>query len=383
MERFMEKNQILKRYGADPIEMTMTLLECAELAKDISDPDTHIGIKPNLVCSTPADYGATTHPEIVEGIIRYLQEHGFFRISVIEGSWVGDRTVEAYVTCGYQTLCEKYDVAFIDTQKDSASMKDCDGMELSICDSVSTLDYLINVPVLKGHCQTKMTCALKNMKGLIPNSEKRKFHTMGLHQPIAHLSCGIHQDFIVIDHICGDPTFEEGGNPLKTNCVMVAKDPVLVDSYACKLLGLTADDVRYVRLAEELGVGSADLAQAKVSVWNEKGALLKEFAANEMEPYETNLSPKDRMFEASVDIEECESCSACFSSLTEALYHLKEDGLLEDGKLSKIAIGQGHRGKTGEYGIGNCCRNFKHYIPGCPPKEEEIYKILQEWNQPH
>ncbi len=376
----MKENEILKRYGADPVEMTMTLLEYAGLADDIPGADAHIGIKPNLVCQTPAEYGATTHPEIVEGIIRYLQEHGFSKISVIEGSWVGDSTAEAYVLCGYQTVCEKYQVPFIDTQKDSSHRRDCGGMELSVCDAVSGLDYLINVPVLKGHCQTKMTCALKNMKGLIPNSEKRRFHTIGLHQPIAHLSCGIHQDFIVIDHICGDPTFEEGGNPLKTDCVMAAKDPVLVDAYACKLLGLTADDVQYVRLAEKLGVGSAGLAKARVLVLNEKGEILKEFAADGKEPYEKNLTSKDRMFEVSVDIDECDSCSACFSSLTEALYHLKEDGLLEEQKLSKIAIGQGHRGKTGEYGIGNCCQKFTHYIPGCPPKEEEIYKVLQEWN---
>ena len=42
-------------------------------------------------------------------------------------------------------------------------------MELQgICDSALALDFLINDPVLKGHCQTKITCALKNMKGLIP-----------------------------------------------------------------------------------------------------------------------------------------------------------------------------------------------------------------------
>ena len=38
-------------------------------------------------------------------------------------------------------------------------------------DEWETVDFLINVPVMKGHCQTKITCALKNMKGLIPNSE--------------------------------------------------------------------------------------------------------------------------------------------------------------------------------------------------------------------
>ena len=61
------------------------------------------------------------------------------------------------------------------------------GETLQICSCVRDWDYLINVPVLKGHCQTNITCALKNLKGLIPNSEKRRFHTMGLHRPISLL----------------------------------------------------------------------------------------------------------------------------------------------------------------------------------------------------
>ncbi len=83
-------------------------------------------------------------------------------------------------------------------------------MQLQICDSALALDFLINVPVLKGHCQTKVTCALKNMKGLIPNKEKRHFHAMGLHKPIAHLNTVLRQDFIVVDNICGDLDFEDG-----------------------------------------------------------------------------------------------------------------------------------------------------------------------------
>lgn len=63
-------------------------------------------------------------------------------------------------------------------------------MKLNVCERAANIDFLINVPVLKGHCQTKITCALKNMKGLIPNTEKRHFHAMGLHEPIAHLNAG-------------------------------------------------------------------------------------------------------------------------------------------------------------------------------------------------
>ena len=82
---------------------------------------------------------------------------------------------------------------------------------------------------------------------------------MGLHKPIAHLSTVLKPDFIVVDHICGDYDFEEGGNPVVRNCIMAALDPVLTDSYACRIIGYTADDVPYIRLAEQLGTGTADL----------------------------------------------------------------------------------------------------------------------------
>lgn len=43
----------------------------------IGDREKVIGIKPNLVAPVPAEDGGTTHPEVVEGLLQYLQEHGF------------------------------------------------------------------------------------------------------------------------------------------------------------------------------------------------------------------------------------------------------------------------------------------------------------------
>ena len=238
----ISKNQIWKIYGTSYKDMTKKLLEETGLEKLIGDRKTRIGIKPNLVVPSPAEFGATTHPEVVAGIVEYLQEKQFGKITIVEGSWVGDRTSEAYEYCGYRALCEKYDVPFIDGQKEKWHSVDCAGMKLNVINAVDRIDFLINVPVIKGHCQTRMTCALKNLKGLLPNSEKSRFHRMGLHKPIAHLQKGIRQDFIVIDHICGDLDFEEGGNPVVRNCVMAALDPVLVDSYACYLMHYTPDE---------------------------------------------------------------------------------------------------------------------------------------------
>lgn len=262
----MEKNQIIKIYGTEYKEMTKQLLADADLIGQIPDRGCRIGIKPNLVSPSTADYGATTHTEIVAGIIEYLQEHGCRNLLIAEGSWVGDRTSDAISVCGYDRLAERYGVELRDMQKDGSFVRDCAGLKLSLCNTVKEIDFLINVPVMKGHCQTKMTCALKNMKGLIPNKEKRHFHAMGLHRPIAHLATGIHQDFIVVDHICGDLDFEDGGNPVVRNCIMAARDPVLVDAYVCGLLHYAISEVPYIGLAEQLGAGCADLTKAEIAV---------------------------------------------------------------------------------------------------------------------
>ena len=144
------KNQIWKLYGTDFTGMTKKLLEETELAALIGDKKTRIGIKPNLVVPSPAEFGGTTHPEVVAGIVEYLQDHGFLNITIVEGSWVGDRTSEAYEYCGYRALCQKYGVPFVDGQKEKSHAVDCAGMKLNIIDAVDRIDFLINVPVIKG-----------------------------------------------------------------------------------------------------------------------------------------------------------------------------------------------------------------------------------------
>ena len=96
----MKKNEILVTYGTDYVNMTEELLREAGLAELIGDQNRRIGIKPNLVAPVLAAEGGTTHPEVVEGLIRYLQANGFQDLTIMEGSWVGDRTSEAYEVCG-------------------------------------------------------------------------------------------------------------------------------------------------------------------------------------------------------------------------------------------------------------------------------------------
>ena len=360
----MHRNEIWRSYGTDYKEMTKRLLQQSGLTNLLpphGGREPCIAIKPNLVTPSPACFGATTHTEIVAGIIEFLQERDYRNIVIAEGSWVGDKTSDAFEYCGYNALARDYGTALIDMQKEKGIAVDCAGEKLSICACVRDWDFLINVPVLKGHCQTHITCALKNLKGLIPNTEKRRFHTMGLHRPVAHLNAGIRQDFIVIDHICGDLSFEEGGNPVTRNCIMTAADPVLVDAYVCSLLNYSIEEVPYIEMAEKLGIGSSDISGLRIITC-------------EGDPYED--LPMGRILDVSYAVDEVDSCSACYGVLIPALERLKAEGLL-DKLPSGIAIGQGHRGRTGLLGVGNCTSGFDNCVKGCPPKEEAVYTALK------
>ena len=366
----MERNQIYVISGTEYKDMTRQILEVCNLAELIGDRKTRIGIKPNLVSASEASYGATTHPEIVEGIIEYLQDRGFENIVMLESSWVGGRTKDAYTLCGYDQIEKKYHVPFWDLQKDHSFSKDCAGMTLKICSHVKDIDFLINVPVVKGHCQTKITCALKNLKGLIPGQEKRRFHSLGLHKPIAHLNAGIRQDFIVADNICGDLDFEDGGSPVVMNRILAGLDPVLMDAYVCHLMHYDVDEVLYIKLAEKLGVGCADISKADICPAGGSPA--------DNEAVISNLPLSRKVVEVKDNVEEVESCSACYGYLIPALTQLKEEGLLP-GLREKICIGQGFRGRTGTLGVGHCTALFKHHLEGCPPTENQIYDFLKQY----
>ena len=347
------------------MEMTRRLLEAVDLAGMIGSRKKRIGIKPNLVSPSPADQGGTTHPEVVEGLIRYLQEYGFHNLAIMEGSWVGDRTEDAFRVCGYAELAGRCQVELIDAQKEKGVLKDCGGMELRICRCAENVDFMINVPVLKGHCQTRITCALKNMKGLLPNSEKRRFHALGLHRPIAHLALGIHQDFILVDNICGDLNFEDGGNPTEMNRLLAAADPVLCDAYVCRFLNYRTEDVPYIGMAEALGAGSSDLEHAVIRELNRPES-------------ETALPELGRVMKLAEQAEEVESCSDCYGYLIPALDMLEKEGLLEE-LTEKVCIGQGFRGKTGTLGVGRCTAGFARHLDGCPPTEQEMYEFLKAY----
>jgi uncharacterized protein (DUF362 family) len=354
-------NRLYVAYGDDPAAMTRQLLEQIKPEAGLQK-DAKIGIKPNLVVAKDWHSGATTNPAIVEAVIEYFQMRGYHDIAIIESAWLAVDTAKAYKTCGYNDLARHYGVELVDVKRDHWEMCEFGGMKIDISARALALDCLINLPLIKGHCQTGMTCALKNMKGLIPDREKRRFHAMGLHKPIAYLNKMIAPALTIADGTCADPGFEEGGKPDNLHTMIAGTDSVLVDAYAAKLLGYQLDSGHYVRIAEKIGVGSGDVEGAEFIYLNNVR-------------HSEKITRSSALESAKALIDADQACSACYGNLLSAMLRLQEGGKPAD---FRVCVGQGYKGHTGAIGCGSCTAGFQHCIKGCPPSADDIFAYFTQ-----
>ena len=360
----MEKNEIFVTYGRDGYVLTKELLARVNIEELLPRKDAHIVLKPNLVVAQTPEGGATTHPGIVIATIEFLQEKGYSHIQIVESAWVGDSTKRGFEVNGYYDISKQYGVPLIDVKDDVYEKKTFDGITMEISSVIVKSDFLISLPVLKGHCQTLMTCSLKNMKGCLSDSSKRLFHSLGLHKPIAALNALRCADLTIVDSLNGDLDFEEGGNPVQTDRMFIARDPVLCDTFGANLLGFSPDDVAYIPLAAQYGVGSTDLQKAIITP-------LREPTVGVM------AQPTGAVAHLARYVQPDRACSACYGNLIHALKRIEEEGklsLVEKG----ICIGQGYRGKEScdHKGIGSCTCGFMQSQKGCPPSAKEMEDFL-------
>ncbi len=352
-------------YGSDPKSMVKEILEAMQPEIGVKK-DALIGLKPNLVAASPASTGATTSPSVTAGIIEYFQEKGYMNLLILESAWVGDSTIKAFEVCGYNELSRTYHVPLMDLKKDKAVNMEAGGLKINVCAQIQQLDYLINIPVLKAHCQTRLTCALKNLKGVIPDSEKKRFHSLGLHKPIAALNKVVKTDLVIVDAIMGDLTYEGGGNPVEMARIIGGTDPVMVDSYAAGLLGLRQEDVSYISLAEKLEVGQ----------FADDDTPVHEYRRDNYPAI--SLEPSPRVQKLARRIVERSACSPCYGALVHALFRLEEEGLLKS-LPEKIYLGRDFKGENHPgVGVGLCTAGFSKNATGCPPKARDILEFLKE-----
>jgi len=123
-------------------------------------------IKPNL---TNADVPpVTTNVAAVEAVYEYCKAHTQAEVAIGEGCGSGT-TEQTYEANGYTKLAEKYGIRLIDFNTAEAVLaRNENALQLKqfYMPKVVRDVFVISLPILKDHCFTATTIALKNMFGI-------------------------------------------------------------------------------------------------------------------------------------------------------------------------------------------------------------------------
>jgi hypothetical protein len=123
-------------------------------------------------------------------------------------------------------------------------------------------DVFINVPILKDHNSTRMTCCLKNTMGLV--WDRGFWHKNDLHQCIADYALYEKKPTLnVID--CYNVMVKNGPQGVAKEDVVQMKSQILTtdwvagDAAAAKMLGIDPEKIDYIPKAYKLGLGNMKL----------------------------------------------------------------------------------------------------------------------------
>ena len=212
-------------------------------------PGMRIGIKVNLVHAAAPETATTTHPALVKALVSMLQEKG---AAVVVGDSPGGLFNAAHLDKVYR-IC---------------GLEDC-GAELNHDFSVKTAEFpagkvlksfqytgwldgcdaLINFCKLKTHGMMGMTCAVKNLFGVIPGTMKPEYHfRFPQATDFAHMLVDLQVYWKPQLHIVDAVMTMEGngptaGTPRAMGLVLAAEDPFLLDQVCAPLIGLEPKQV--------------------------------------------------------------------------------------------------------------------------------------------
>jgi len=336
-------------------------------------------LKPNVLSYLKSGSGFITDVKVVRALIQALLErYEIDRIFVAESSYINADTKKSFAAAGYYAL-EKLSpkVTLVD-------LKDAeyeDGNFNVRIPKILKDKTLIDMPVLKGHPQTGLTCALKNLKGLLHDSDKRNIHKWGLEEHLPLLA-NFKVELVIVDATTVRETF---GKPFPRkfsfNRIIAGFDPAEVDKAACLLTGIDVDTIKYLKTVLEGKNEETELIgfSGPLAKWKPVVRLLK------IGKYGINITS---------------SCSRCWDNCLEAIRpgHIKRETSIINDVLTvlnsfllpenvNLIVGS-HKELIGAQDgkvvlCGDCAVNklgIKNAIEvrGCPPTAEAIRKALKE-----
>lgn len=338
-------------------------------------------IKPNLVVARPPDSGATTDARVCRAIADMVRERGA-RAIIAESSFVGLDTEAAIETAGYAELRrDGYEVVDLKNKAVERVMVPVPQgralKELLLPRIVVEADAVITVPKMKTHDQSGVTLGIKNMKGVLADPWKRKFHRIyGVFQSTADLLTVVKPSLSVVDGIVAmqgvGPAFGEAVN---MNLIIAGTDVVAVDVVTGAVMGFELEEMGCVREAAHMGLGVADLANIEV-MGEPVAAVTQRFMRSEEAIGE--VLPVPQGFRVIIDPK---ACTGCRNQVLSSLLDMKEAGLLGEAAGWTVVCGGAEIpsdvaperlllvGACQPASVGGAT-----HVAGCPPNSRDVIR---------
>lgn len=379
----MEKEQIKEKVAITKYDGTLNpLREAIELCGGFEElkPDHKILLKPNIIWAGTKKlppFGVVTTSTMVDHLLHLLRERGCKNITIGEGTIVnkemGSNTMKGYDWSGIGKVAKRYGVKLVDFNTEPFEEVRLDEIKVKVSRWALASDFLINLPVLKAHRQTKISLGMKNLKGCLALDSKKKFHLHDLPRLIALLNTKIKTSLTIIDGIYG---LERGpeflGTPHRTNLIIAGKDIFSCDIVGAMVMGMKPEEVEYLRTFASIKGRSLSLDGIEV-----KGKSIDEVA----QKFEWRLSFEDIFHQARINgitiqdpgLSCCSGCATILSAFS-AVYSKDNPDMVLDGV--EICIGGEVRAKEESqkvFLLGNCAiANHKDLkdgikVVGCPP----------------
>ena len=227
--------------------------------------DSVVFVKPNFTWPRFRP-GVVTSPQFLSALLPILKERAN-RVLLGESDLPIFNTSRAFKELGIERICKSAGVETVELSRIPSSRVEVSVGGKKIRLSLPTLllnemDVLVNVPVPKCHVITRMSGAMKNLYGLIPDPYRGNRHRHEINRAIVAVNKVVKSDLVVVDGLFSlDGRGPILGSPVRTNMIMAANNAPVADSLISRFFGMEPESIEHLRLAAREGLGPLDLAE--------------------------------------------------------------------------------------------------------------------------
>ncbi len=224
-------------------------------------PGQRVLLKPNLLSAKDPLRAVTTHPNLVEAVAEEVRRVGAvpFVGDSPGGAMRGIKRV--WANTGMEEMAGRAGLELVNFEASGSKGIKFGKHTFYVAKPVLDADVIINLPKLKTHSLTLLTCAVKNMFGVMPGFRKGEQHKLypkpaEFAQMLVHLYKLVPPSLTIVDAVLAmEGNGPSSGQPRWLNILMAGEDAVAVDAVAGRFIGFPDGFVDTTRIATEMGLG--------------------------------------------------------------------------------------------------------------------------------